>query len=397
MDAYKLRCDTNFWNLDALEFQDKPNAKGTIALRTIKADLGFIKRIAVINGPLLDQNGVALFLRPENRVIQGFTISPHPEEKEFRTPREEAYVDMAVEAGNLYLLTERAGRRFITRFQPLKMNIRPKREWILEVPAFTSATRLQISVNQQSTVAYIGPCVDKQFLCVELGESPQAIARAIPISLADSLGSELNFSVDSQTGTLVIADTQNHRVVEVDSVTGEASVICGTGKPGNARECEVSNKAALNLPAAVAVYRPSEVINKGLLKSPSETFFTGDPKNTRPRTILIADSGNFRVKKMVELPSIASLNFNLPTEPFIYTLIGTGTEIRGTHRKISYGDKSDLRKYPIPRPTDLSVTASGDLLIGCQTNQTFIFLRPSTSLSKEVSEQIYRDSNISKP
>jgi hypothetical protein len=386
VQTYQFRCDSNYWNLDALEFWSKPNAEGSIVLQPIIDDLGSIKRIAIVNNQHLGQSSLILALRPEARLLQNIFTSPSNQPLTYHLwKRDEELIDMAVHAGKLFVLMKRGGTQSIVQFRVHRRGMIPENEWAIDSHPITSLSRIKVTSIEDTTVAYIGPIYDRHLLSIGLDEPP--LIRILKVNVSDvkeSLGRNWDFCIDARRRTLIIADSENHRIVEVDRITGIAHVICGTGRAGTASDGEVAVKAALNYPHAVAVYRPSEVIRQGLLSEQSMTFLTSDPEQAIPRTILIADTGNFRIIKLIELPFIASQTLSIPDDPFVYTLIGARKEARGGLTKLSKEHKSDLRRYMIPEPSDLAISESGELLVGCGSNQFLIFLRPTSAISDEV-------------
>jgi hypothetical protein len=382
METYQPRYDLNCWNLDALEFWQASNASGKILIHKINDDLGYVKRVAIMANQYLDKSSQILLLRPEARVIQSIDSNSTNAKNHHIWKRNEEFFDITTNADFLYVLARQDANYFIIRYRVSIDRLLPLERWMIDSPLLTSSSRIYVTtLSKESITAHIGPCKDNQFLIVELN-NPTSI-RELRVDLVDEkipLGQDLDFYLDSLKDTLVIADTQHHRIIEADCKTGKADIICGAGQPGNALEEAVARRAPLHSPRGVAVYRPKELIEPHLLNTQSKTFLNSDER-TRPRTILIADSGNFRIKKLVELPFIASEQLSLSDEPFIYTLIGSGKEVRGNPPKFTEAHKTDLRQYPISEPSALSISKSGEVLIYCRSNQTLLLLKPSTAMS----------------
>jgi sugar lactone lactonase YvrE len=110
--------------------------------------------------------------------------------------------------------------------------------------------------------------------------------------------------VDS-AGNLYIADTNNHRIRQVDAGTGTISTVAGNGTPGDSGDGGVATAAALNLPFGVAVDGPGNLyiadfgngrIRKVDVADPPSLSFAattvGTVSSDSPRTVRIGNIGN---------------------------------------------------------------------------------------------------------
>jgi sugar lactone lactonase YvrE len=75
----------------------------------------------------------------------------------------------------------------------------------------------------------------------------------------ESLGSFQNLEVDPQ-GRLIIADTENHRVLQMDLDLGVISTIVGQGLAGFSGDNDLAKKALLNFPRDIEVDSDSNII-----------------------------------------------------------------------------------------------------------------------------------------
>ncbi|HEV7745667.1 MAG TPA: hypothetical protein VGO56_11780 [Pyrinomonadaceae bacterium] len=390
MDKYRLRNDLSFWNLDGLEFWEEPTARGTINVTTIQDDLSGLKRMVLFGKTGKAGTLVLLCLRPKARLMQrvdikpgSTTVTPH----HTWTPDTDI-IDIAVEHDMLFALIQRDVKHHVKmyRVSPDRLLSQRDWEWSIDPYQLTTSSRIQIATRDGSKRAYIGPCRGEHFLSVDLKSGMVSLLEIHFPSGEREFGADLDFCVDAYKNSLVIADTNHHRIVEVNCVTGSLEVICGVGRPGNAREEELARTALLHSPRSVAVYRPAALIRDHLLDAQSRSFLESDPEGTRPRTLLFADSGNSRVKKIVDLPFLACEVLSSPDGPFIYSMIGSGQEVHGKPHKVNKNHGQDLRLYPIPKPSDLLIGGDGDCLIYSRSSQTTILLRPSTALSQDLNQ-----------
>jgi hypothetical protein len=386
MDKYQTRTDVSFWNLDALEFAEKPNAEGSIERKTVTEDIGDVAMAAL---KLQAEGGnYILWLRSTGALqkldLQKMEITA----LHVREDTQDKFIDLTMDQSLLYTLVKAGDKYYIRKYKVITNALLPRKtdpdpnEWLIDSDQVTRESRLKVATApDHTTKAYVSIPGKSQFLFIDLATEQTSILNVgMPVN-AGTLGREIDFCIDARKETLVVADTLHHRIVEIDCKTGTAQVICGNGRPGNAPEETTARGAQLNSPTSVAIYRPNEMIQvERDLSLMSLTLLRTDPARIKPRTILVADAGNFRIKKIVDLPFVAGQQSHLSDEPFIYTLIGSGSDQRGPSPKVKSKHKQDLRTYPMPRPSTLLTTRSGELIIYFQSQKGFLFLKPSTSM-----------------
>lgn len=128
-------------------------------------------------------------------------------------------------------------------------------------------------------------------------------------------------ALDATGHRLYVADTFNHRIIALDTESGEARVIAGTGEAGREGDGGPGSDARLNLP-------------NGLAAAPSGG-------------VLIADQRNHVIR-------------HVDASGIIQTVVGTGESV-----STSATDLTPL-ETPLLGPAGLSWTADGDLLIAEQ-------------------------------
>lgn len=373
-----------------MEFWKRSKVKGTLDVLVINDNLGRVQRIAFLTTPSISRSGDLLLARPEARIIQRISLSdPEIIHEVHRDDNE--LVDIASHESRSYVLTRQGDKFVITEYRENPVKLLRGESWFVDTDQLLPTSRIGITSGWESKLAFIGPCRGGQMLCVELANSP--VTRDLFIRIDDDvvkLDEDIDFCIDPRKGTLIIADARRHRVIEADYQSGAAQVICGLDKAGDAAEEEPARRAALNYPKAVALYSPAKLIRDGLLSKQSLTFLRVAADPNKPRTLLIADSGNFKVKKLVELTIIAAHGLSTRDEPFLYTLCGSGKESRDKTPSYAKKNVADLRQLMIPEPSGLAVSAFGELVIGCRSNQVLLFLRPASSLSDQKATQASR-------
>ena len=196
------------------------------------------------------------------------------------------------------------------------------------------------------------------------------------------IGSEISICCDDVNESLIITDTQNHRIVEADCKTGIAKVICGTGHLEKHKNVVVSkdglapHRVTLNSPRAVAIYRPSKLISSGYLSKASREILKSDATGVRPRTLIISDSGNHRILKLIELPKTYLLSAS-SMQRKVFTLLGGGNHPIEMFNFL----KENLNNYKIDEPVGLTISARGELLIWKRNVPILTLLRPVTAVA----------------
>lgn len=196
-------------------------------------------------------------------------------------------------------------------------------------------------------------------------------------------GASVGLAADLANRSVIVADTSRHQIVEVEIQTGKSRVLAGTGQAGLATEGTDPEEAKLNCPSVVALYRPKEVISAELLSRASCELLKRDATGVRPRTLLIGDSGNFSVKKLIELPK-SPLETRLNGFRGIFTLLGPACAPSGE---------------PCPQPPELgapldagpiAVSSTGAVIMAIRSSQNLLLLQPATAKTSLTIESVTR-------
>ncbi len=273
----------------------------------------------------------------------------------------------------------------IERFTHLVGDLEIQDTWMIDPHKLTPLSRIAIASNpnEGTSVAYIAPCKNQAVMSIALDE--QGASQELILNFTDPklpLGEEVYLCIDNQKGTLLLSDTQNHRVIEVDRQSGNAEVICGSGVPGNADEGEPARLAKLASPRAIAIYRPSEMIDEAQITTQSQEVIKPKYGKATPRSIILADSGNRSIKRIVDASLLTTRSAFTPAESLIFTLLGSGEPTKDLGEP-SGDSLYDLSSHPIPEPYELAVSLLGDLLIGCRSTPSLMLLRPATSIARQ--------------
>ena len=384
MQVTSPRCDVDFWNLEGLAPREDLKGKGKLEILAVEGGLENVKRVRVLFDPKERKESI-LVMRPEWDVVQEVKAESkfarnvlvfRGSDSTFNANLD--FVDMATLEGSVYLLNKRHSS--IHQLNMVNGKLQPIRSWQIEPKYIEDNSKIEVSSRNRQLTAYIGPCRNGVFLIVTLGASVQM--RVLPITVPEGVplpGRELSFCVDVISHTLIIADTLLHRILEVDCETGVAKVICGTGERGETRKETNPTQAKLDLPRSVAVYRPAKFVDLGKLDNLSRTVLDFSDDGWYPRIIFIADSGNYSVKKLVELNSVVAERLSLPREPVLHNFVGSGEKQKGDLRLPENKAKKNLRNYPILKPFHVYVSELGDLFVICPSSAYLILLRPATA------------------
>jgi hypothetical protein len=126
---------------------------------------------------------------------------------------------------------------------------------------------------------------------------------------------------DWRANSIVIADSNNHKLLELKLGSGRLDVLCGTSKPGYDSEPVPAAHAAIRAPSAVAVARPYDMIPEDLLSRPSNIILSEDHSRILPRTILFSQPQDKAVRRLVQLPDTVRLQ-SFKGKSTIYPLLG---------------------------------------------------------------------------
>lgn len=367
------RFDSNFWNLDYLEFRrGTPDRDGVVFNLLNSATRPSVKKAAILN------NGKIIILKSEENVIQ--TIQALPSSKEILTiyqwGEDANLIDMSVVNDQIYLLD--FYQQKIIQIEKVGDNSEDFHQvysWSLSDSKLSEYSQMAIIYSNDllENIAYVTLSSGEHIMVVPLSknsENEKLQNHKIALNFVSkvprnqqSLGNEVYICADDRNKTLIISDTENHRILEVDYQTGDTKVICGTGRSGSPKPKESKQgvaplRANLNTPKGLALYRPAQVISLGLLSEPSRNILKSDSTGVRPRTIWISDSGNNRIIKLIELPKTDLL----PASSGLckaFTFLGGGKE---PIVKITIGSKiTDFRFYQIDQPIGLAVSEMGEL------------------------------------
>lgn len=381
----EIRFDINYWNLDGLKLYAEIKPDGAIITFPISKIHGPTRRIACIYSKFLKAS-LILLLRGEGRVLQSIN-SITGNEFELKLGKNRTIVDITTVEPHLYLLDEQ--QQEIVRLEVGPKEFHHSENWVVKLGEVSSSTRMAIVGSQsEGFIAYICSGGESRILAVALDKKRDTREVKIKISSGQqTLGAEIHLCADPKKNTLLVSDTMNHRILEVDCTTGQAEVLSGTNTPGQAGERQIANEAKLHSPRGIGIYRHGELIRNIGFDTTSEIII-----KLNPRTILVADSNNFCVKKIINFPLLATEMFYWPSSPLLYTLIGTGRELqsKGKYPDLDKFQREDLRKYCIPKPIDIVITKLGEVVICFEGFNPLVLLRPATVSGEIVSYSINR-------
>lgn len=393
MEKIWPRYDIDFWNLDGLTLREQFEGKGEMKILPVEGGLEAVKRVRVLYDSKSNKQSI-LILRSEWGVVQELnpdSKSVRPvlifKDKDFSEAANLDVVDMATFGGGVYLLNKRHNR--IHHLNMVKGKLQPAGSWQIDSDYILEISQIEVASHNGQLMAYVGPCRNGVFLVIKLSTPIQM--NVLEIKLPEkmgSLGRELSFCVDELNYSLVVADIMHHRIVEVDCDSGIAKIICGTGEKGNSQKEEIGKLARLDLPRSVAIYRPGKYVTTGKLSEQSRTFLDLSANGRKPRIIFIADSGNYSIKKLVELSFPVADLLSLPAEPILYNFIGSGKKQKGDLRPLEHKSRNDLRNYSILKPFDLFVSELGELFIICPSSMFLILLRPATASADRAVKEV---------
>ena len=383
------RHDVHYWNLDWLAPRDDLKAQGAISSIPLLVAGRHVSR------PAATRDSRIFYVIPQQRVVRCHDLNSRKSTTVYRWSDSERVVSVAAAEEHVYLL-DAAGPSvaLVRRSSEGEWSI--ARRWPLaSVPPAGEQSRLVVAADESLgvDVAFIGPSVRGTLLKVALVEGTPC-AEEVVIRIATGtglrhapLGNDWSFCVDDRKRTVLVADAANHRVLEADSTTGEAAVLCGSGQPGMAQAGEEAASARLNAPLDVALYRPGDVDLDNLANQSQEVLRLSD--GVLPRTVVIADSGNYRLVKVVEFPPKQILAPAIPpgqADPFtgiagrrrVYGLIGS-TEVPERRTTVPPPMVRDLRAYPLYKPVQLAVSRWGEIVVVMDEAQYLLHLRSATA------------------
>jgi hypothetical protein len=298
-------------------------------------------------------------------------------------------VDMQAEDETIYVLSQRDQSIVLIGGASSKGKLR---EYTVAPGTVTDISRLVVGKRQGGVVAFVGPTADGEILELSLGNNPNPRPRRLVLDFLHvsgprSLGPTLGLCFDRVNDSLLRADTAHHRILEASCKSGLVEWICGTGRAGSAKDGTATNKSAINAPEAVAIYRHRDVIGSGFLEKPSQQLLEMDKSGVLPRSILIADSGNYSVRKIVQLPIAANAVIDsMPQGDRLYTFLGDGKRPPNSPVKLPLAEK--LTESTVWSPIRLAVSGRGTLLVGYSDAPYVTLLKPMTATVEGLSDQI---------
>lgn len=386
--------DSDAWNLDGLELNPKFREPGIgkVLLKRVDAPASPSWRVGLF--PNLLRRSLILILRPEDGVLQrieaGDVTATELLTWQHRDPLdmfvEHHYTEQTFDGGDvksrsysasfIYLLRRPTGE--LTRYKLFADELVDDGAWRVSPYSLTPGARVAVAPGPRGRdgVAYVGPCNGGTLIRLSLDDGRvEEFDAKLPGGGWLRLGDEVHLCVDGAKGSLLVADTASHLIYEVDYQTAEARVVCGAGEPGESPEGTPAVEARIDSPRALAIYRPFELIDEAHLHGDSAELLKEDYLKIRPRTIIFADSGNRKVKKIVDAGA-------RPDEQLTYTLLGSGGG-GAAPPDAPGGRAADLRAWPINVPFDLAVSNLGELLVACASAEFLILLRPATTVLRE--------------
>jgi hypothetical protein len=373
----------DFWNLDGLP--PAPNLKGEG--RVVTVPLSGRKRIGVLDMESGESRIVALLPR-ESTLLSIDPERPNQPTRLLEWDKKDDYVDMAARGRYLCLLGLKPRRIdwFRLYLEELRLllsfEITPAALGEIEPAVFSQHSRIALALKADAkeprpAALYVVSGAKSKLVTVLFAKDAPLAARAVEVaSVPAQLGREVHVAHDPVSRSLIISDTEHHRIVEVDVETGAAEVIAGTGQPGDSRDGDSADAAPLNAPAGLALYRHAEVIDRGMLDPKAATILDiYDQTGRRPRAVLFVERGTSRVVKLLDLPTQVR-SHGLPYYPTLYTLLGRPARGADSRRP----DAADLRSMRLADPSAVAVSLRGDLLVGCADR--LHFLRPLTSVGE---------------
>lgn len=380
------RSDFSLWNLDWLELRGKTNVNGQV-ISIPNNSYRSVKQISILD------RGDILLLIPDKRVIQIIESGSNRITTAYEWNEDEDLIDMTVAENKIYVIDAACKR--ISLLEKEKQNTNRFKTsvfWSIQEYELSNNSHIVVSHgNNNKNKAYVFPTNHNKILSLDIDSVSSKCTMSIQdlklkfdkkdSNLKQKIGSEINVCLDDVNWSLIITDTQNHRIFEVDCKTGVAEIICGTGhleKSNNvvSKDGLSPHRIALSYPRAVAIYRPSELISSEYLSRTSRKILESDETRVRPRTLIISDSGNNRVLKLIELPKTHLLSASSKQRK-VFTLLGEGKY----PIEMFNSSKENLKSYKIDEPVGLIVSARGELLVWKKNIPILTLLRPVTAVA----------------
>lgn len=136
-----------------------------------------------------------------------------------------------------------------------------------------------------------------------------------------SLGKTFCLSVDAQAGTIIVGDSLNSRILEVNPATGGTTLLVGGTEPGRSYEQDLAETAKIGVPTAVGIVSPRHHVSRSLLSRKSQDLCDRNKGQNRPRAIVFFDTAQEALRRVVELPDDNEL-LHYRGHRGVYTLAG---------------------------------------------------------------------------
>lgn len=396
---YTVKYDPSFWNIDSLSLRGTLDGLGsTKTVFTHPED-----RRDVIAASMTDLGNIVA-LRP--RRVELIDVAGTLVDS-YECKNDEVYIDIANAADSVLLLNYATQsvdsfREILTdnatvRTGGKKSELKKSSSWAVLDHKIERGTRLSVSKSKNEVLIVCFYSVEDGSIALGRPSNwpTELEMKRITLHLPDAgprLGTEVHACIDNRKETIIVADTLNHRILEADYRTFHATHLCGIDGPGTCEtEGEICTKAPLRYPRGVALYRCRDVVLEDYFSDDAKSFILADATGVLPRTIIIADSANLQLKRIVDLPGSID-------GPKLFTLLGSGKKpsgwFQGARRfEIPNSDfgTDDLRKMNFHDPRALTVSAQGEVLVRTGSQDYLYLLQPATSVPRRtITEKLQR-------
>jgi hypothetical protein len=380
MGKARPRYDVHCWNLDYLENSSVPPV-GDIR-PVFPPDPNSDDKIAILG------TGEVATLRRRDNVLEVFRPDLHQRLELHKFDKHEKLVDMTVVQNTIYFFEGSRGE--ISRFEVSSprqtswgdgnLKIVSTERWFLGHAYGRRFARLAIRRDDSGkpSEAYLAPTPAGGILAVEL-TADLKVRHLPPPPGSTGLADSVYLCVDARAQTLLVTEPESQRITEIDLQTSESKLLWSLDYPARLDEMGDHFKPERSRPSAVAIYRTRRLIPPNILKPGSQDLLAADPKKIRPRTLLIADAGNFCLWKLVQLPYSARLLDHSGRNQLL-AFLGSGLPCQVTKNfHPTDREKENLRNYIIPPPREVSVSSFGEVLVRSDPEWPLLLLRPATA------------------
>jgi len=385
----KIYSSLHFWNLDRIQLKKSVTGKGKVERWTLDENSGPIATLA------FDDKERLWVIRPNIRAIQVVEMEDSQPRTVVTWSTEENIVDIVYSMidGIIYILDACQNRILelgAESFAANPIECSELKQWALSPYSLDSQSRLAMRTEtlDGTPIAYV-TLPEKagiiQFPLITNGTpSPLKFDWHSDIPGSRKLGAPAGVCVDELADALLVADTQEHRVIELDlgDAIGESRVgtklLCGTAKAGyGTRKSGIDdfadggppNREPVNTPWDVQIYRYADYIDQKLLTRRGIEQIRSDDTGLRPRCILVADMDNHRIRKIVQSKRNETL----------LTLIGNGSESDLPHNSVVAVPTSNLLTVSVRTPCRMTISPLGKLAFGSRQSHIITILHPATA------------------